>query len=399
VVILLAAAIFINYVDRGNLATAAPLMERELRLTTTQMGQLLSAFYWTYAPMQLAAGWMAERFNLHRLLALGLGLWSVATLAMGFVAGFPAIFALRLALGVGESVFYPCSSKLLALRARHDERARANGLIAASQALGPTVGTLAGGLLMAHFGWRPVMVGFGLVSLAWLWPWRETTRREPAAVRMAASPVSCLEILKRRAAWGASIGQFCANYMLYFLLSWLPLYLVKARGFSLSAMSTGGAFVYCCFAVSCIATGWSADRLVRGGRSPNGVYKTFIIGSSIGTAACMLACAFSPPSFVIPWLASGGVFLGIGTPMLFSIAQTLAGPRAAGQWVGIQNFSGNVAGILAGWLTGLIVDRTGGFEAAFALAGTIGLIGTIAWGLVIPRIETLKWGGLEPARA
>src|ERR1700751_4870741 len=85
-VLLLAAAIFINYVDRGNLATAAPLLKSELNLSNTQIGVLLSAFFWTYAPLQLLAGWMAERLNVNKVLPAGLALWSVATILTG-VAG------------------------------------------------------------------------------------------------------------------------------------------------------------------------------------------------------------------------------------------------------------------------------------------------------------------------
>jgi MFS family permease len=392
IVILLAAAILINYVDRGNLATAAPLMQSELKLTNAQIGMLLSAFFWVYAPMQLVAGWMAERFNLTRLLALGLALWSLATLATGLVTSFAAILLLRLVLGLGESAFFPCSSKLLALRAGKHDRAAANGLIAAGMALGPTVGTLAGGLLMASFGWRAVMVAFGAVSLSWLWPWLAATRREPSVARAAAlHPVSYAEILRQRSVWGASLGHFCSNYVLYFVLTWLPSYLVKARGFSMTEMATLGSFVYCLYAFSCTATGWTADRLVRGGASPNRVYKTFIVAASLGSAVCMLLCVSTAPSLSVLWLAAAGIFFGFGSSMIFLIAQTLAGPRATGQWVGIQNFIGNFAGMLAPWLTGLILDRTGGFDWAFALAGLVALCGAVAWGIVIPRVETLRW--------
>ncbi len=114
IVLLLALAVFINYVDRGNLATAAPLMKDELGLTAGQIGVLLSAFFWTYVPGQVAAGWLAEKINPYRALALGLALWSIATALTGLATGFVIFIALRLLLGLGESVAFPCSSKLLA---------------------------------------------------------------------------------------------------------------------------------------------------------------------------------------------------------------------------------------------------------------------------------------------
>src|SRR5688572_19866099 len=113
VVPLLALAVFINYVDRGNLATAAPLIKGELALSSTEIGVLISAFFWTYTPGLVLAGWLADRFNAYYTLAVGLALWSLATLASGFAGGFVALLLLRLVLGVGESAAFPCSSSLI----------------------------------------------------------------------------------------------------------------------------------------------------------------------------------------------------------------------------------------------------------------------------------------------
>ena len=404
-VLMLSVAIFINYVDRGNLATAAPLLKSDLGLSNTQVGFLLSAFFWTYAPMQLLAGWMAERLDVHRVLPAGLAVWSLATLATGFVGSFLVLVALRLLLGLGESVVYPSQAKLLGLRALEHQRGKANGASAAGQALGPAFGTLIGGLLMAHFGWRVVMVSFGALSLLWLWPWLATTWKSPSTVGEAGAgrPPSYSMILRRRAAWGACLGQFCNNYALYFVLSWLPLFLVKSRGFSVPEMSKIGAGVYCVYAISAAITGWASDRWILAGQSPNLARKTFIVTSSIGIAVCLCLTANATPNSAIVWLLVIGMLFGLGTPMLFTITQTLAGPRAAGQWMGLQNFFGNLAGILCPILTGFLVDKTGSFGWAFAVAGGISLIGAFAYGIAIPRIETLEWpvtiDGLETSAA
>lgn len=210
VVALLALAIFINYVDRGNLATAAPLMKDELHLSASQIGLLLSAFFWTYTPAQILAGWLAEKINPYRTYALGLALWSVATLATGLGSSFAILIALRLLLGLGESVAFPCSSKLIAQHLPQHRLGAANGLVALGLSLGPAVGTFVGGLLMAQLGWRPVFVIFGLVSLLWLWPWfaatRDLSRADDAPKAEKAPPF--LAILARRDAWGAGLGHF-----------------------------------------------------------------------------------------------------------------------------------------------------------------------------------------------
>lgn len=392
-VLLLAVAIFINYVDRGNLATAAPLLKGDLGLSNAQFGMLVSAFYWTYAPMQLLAGWMAERIDVHRMLAAGLALWSLATVATGIAGSFIVMIALRLLLGLGESVFYPGQSKLIGVRALEHQRGKANGATSVGQALGPAFGTLAGGLLMARFGWRAVMVGFGAVSLLWLWPWIAATWREPSTAREAGAgrPPNYLMILRTRAVYGACIGQFCNNYAFYFVLNWLPLFLVKSRGFSVAEMSKIGALVYCVYAASCAVTGWASDRWILAGRSPTLARKTFIIGSSVGTAACLVLATHAGPVLAVVCLVVAGLFFGCGTPMIFVIGQTLAGPKAAGQWMGIQNFCGNLAGIVAPMVTGFLVDRTGNFAWAFGIASAFSLLAAYAWGMIVPRIETLEW--------
>ena len=393
VVALLALAVFINYVDRGNLATAAPLMKGELKLSNTQIGLLLSAFFWTYTPGQILAGLLAERINAYRTLAIGLAIWSLATLATGLAGGFLVLMLLRLFLGLGESAAFPCSSKLLAQHLPTHRLGAANGLIAVGLALGPAFGTLVGGLLMAKTGWRLVFVAFGAVSLLWLVPWLMLTRRasgEADAPRDAAAP-SFFAILRERGAWGASLGHFCGNYAFYFVISWLPLYLVKARGFSVSGMAELGGVIYVIYAASAHATGWLSDRWMHAGASDTRMRKTFLVASHVGSALCMLACATGGPVISIASLLLAGIFFGFGTPSIFATGQTLAGPHAAGKWIALQNCVGNLAGITAPLITGFLIDRTGAFSSAFLSAGAITLVGATGWGLIITRVEPVSW--------
>ena len=393
VVLLLATAVFINYVDRGSLATASPLLKDELGLSNSEMGVLLSAFFWSYAPLQPVAGWLAQRFDVRHVLGAGLLIWATATALTGLATTFAELLALRILLGFGESVAYPCNSKLLAQRATEHERGRANGLIGAGQALGPTFGTLVGGLVMARFGWRAAFVAFGLVSLLWLVPWAAVTRGG-AATGGAASimrPLPYRIILKQRALWGSSLGSFCSFYAYYFVLSWLPLYLVKAHGFSVSEMAQIGAGVYAVHAASAAAVGWWSDRRIIAGASPGRLRKTLLVGGLLGVAVLMMACARAGPALSILLLASTAALFGTQTPNIYSLSQTLGGPRAAGQWMGVQNMIGNLAGVAAPLITGLVLDATGRYFWAFAIAAGVALAGTFAFGMLIPQIEPVAW--------
>ncbi|WP_304186308.1 MFS transporter [Phenylobacterium aquaticum] len=393
VVPLLALAVFINYVDRGNLATAAPLIKDQLHLSATQIGLLLSAFFWSYMPGQLMAGWLSERINAYRTLALGLAIWSVATIASGLAGGFMSLIVLRIVLGFGESAAFPCSSKLLAQHLPHDKLGAANGLIGVGLALGPAFGTFAGGLLMARLGWRPVFLLFGLVSLLWLVPWLISTREASAeATRAPAAPApSFRAILAKREAWGASLGHFCNNYAFYFVISWLPLYLVKARGFSVSHMAEVGGLIYVVYAASSMTVGWATDRWMQAGASANLVRKTTICTGLMLTAGAMMACAMGDARTSVISLFVAGAAFGFGTPNIFAIGQTLAGPVAAGKWVAVQNVFGSLAGIIAPIITGAVVDRTGQFTWAFAIAAAMALLGVVGWGLVIRKVAPVSW--------
>ena len=373
VVALLALAVFINYVDRGNLATAAPLMRSELKLSNTEVGMLLGAFFWVYTPGQLLAGWLAEKINAYRTLAIGVALWSLATVATGFATGFATVLALRLLLGLGESAAFPCSSKLFGEHLPQHRLGFANGMVGVGLALGPAFGTFAGGLLMAKLGWRPVFILFGLVSALWLVPWFGMTRlpsRQADKPKATGAP-SYLAVLRQRAAWGASLGHFAGNYAFYFVIFWLPLYLVNARGFSVGQMAVIGGVIYVVYAISAQLTGFASDVWMRAGASATLVRKGFLVSSSVGGALCLLVCALGSAPVSIASLFLAAICFGFATPTIFATGQTLAGPRAAGKWIAVQNCIGNLAGIIAPAVTGYVVDRTGEFTMAFIIAGMV----------------------------
>jgi MFS family permease len=393
VVPLLALVILINYVDRGNLATAAPLIQDELGLSATQIGLLLSAFFWSYVPAQILAGWLSERINPYRTLALGLALWAAATAVSGLASGFVSLLVLRVVLGLGESAAFPCTGKLLAQHLPPEKLGMANGLTLVGLGLGPAFGTFAGGLLMVEIGWRSVFLLFGLISLLWLLPWWATTRDASARVMIPSDDraPSYLTIMRCPQAWGASIGHFSSNYALYFVISWLPLYLVKARGLSVAHMAEIGGLIYVVYAFGTYASGWLVDRLIQAGLNASRVRRVSIIGSLTVAAACFIGTAVGDVAVSIGSLFVAGAAFGFGTSNVFAVGQILAGPRAAGKWIGFQNCIANIAGIVAPLITGLVVDRTGQFFWAFVVAGAVMMAGMISWAILVPVISPVTF--------
>ena len=390
--ILLVLAVLINYVDRGNLALAAPLLKVEWGINASQLGLLLSAFFWTYTALQFAMGPLVDRFGANRMMALGFLLWSVATVLTGAAVGFASLLMFRLLLGTGESVMFPASSKILAANLPEKARGFANGLMNASMRWGSAVGTFGGGLLMARYGWRSAFVAIGVVSLLWLPAWVRWRAPEAEIVKegKGTSP-GFGAILRKRSFWGAASGHFCANYLVYFLMSWLPYYLVHERHLSMTVMSVVAGALWVVDSISSIAAGSVADLCIHYGASPTRARKWAMgIGFSVAAAA-LVGCAVAGERSYIGCLIACALGCGTANAGTFAFAQTLAGPHAAGKWVGLQNGIANMAGVIGPALTGFLVDWTGHFAGAFAVAAVITLGGAFAWCLGVPKLEQVEF--------
>jgi len=190
---------------------------------------------------------------------------------------------------------------------------------------------------------------------------------------------------------GAGLGHFCANYSFYFVLSWLPLYLVRDRGLSIVHMAALAGAVYLFQGVTAFVTGSTLDRWIQTGATPNRAYKTAMVTGQLATAICLSGVLIAGPRLSVAFLLLCGVTFGLMTPPLYASAQTLAGPTAAGRWMGFQNFVGNLAGVVGPPITGFLIDRAGNFSSAFALAISVALVGTLSWLTIVPRIAPVTW--------
>ena len=401
VVALLALAMFINYADRGSLSVVAPVLKDQLAINDAGMGILLSSFFWSYTLCQPLAGSLVQRFDVKIVLAVALTVWAGATMLCGLAGGFASLLALRLFMGVGESAIYPANARILAERASEAVRGRCNGLIAMGMCLGPTGGTLLGSLILAQYGWRAVFLVLGLIPLLWLVPWLTTRMPTPrtAAERAGDRVPSYGELLGTRKLWAASIGQLCYSWQFYLLLTWLPSFLVKSQHMSLTTMGVVGAAVYAVQSLAALGSGVGTDLLIRHGVSPSAARKGAVLIGVAGGGIALLVVGIGPHALIVPSLVVAGFFTGMTNPIMFAIGQTLAGPAAGGRWMGVQNMFGNCAGILAPIATGFIVQATGSFTGAFALASALAVVGLIAWGLVLTKVEPIAWRGTVPRAA
>jgi ACS family D-galactonate transporter-like MFS transporter len=392
VLALLGVSVFINYIDRGNLSIAAPLLKDELGLSPSQLGILLSSFFWTYAFCQPLSGWLVDRFNVSLVMAAGFFLWSAATAATGLIHAFAALLIVRLILGIGESVAYPSYSKLLARHFPEDRRGFANSVISAGLTCGPAFGMFVGGKIMGRVGWRPFFIVLGLASMIWLLPWLRWMPSDSGRNEEAGDGAPSLgQFLRQRSAWGSCGGLFAANYLSYSLITWLPYYLVRGRHFSMDQMANIAGSAYLGAALFGTLCGWLSDRWIDAGATPTLVRKTFTGTGVFLSGTFLLLCAVSNARISVMMLLMATLSFGMCSSNIWAITQTLAGPQAAGRWTGFQNFVGNLSGIAAPAVTGFVLDRTGSFFWAFAIMALVGLFGAVCWIFVIDRVEQVSW--------
>ena len=392
-VILLGAAVFLNYVDRGAIAVAAPLMKGELGLTATEFGTAVSAFFWIYAPVQFLVGWLCDRFSVYRLMAWGVILWAASTFLMGFVGGFLSLLVLRVILGVGESVVFPASGKIIARHIPAEGRGVANAWCSAGIALGPALGTLAGGAILATLGWRAIFIVFGLATLFWLAPWRNLVRKLPEGPEGDEAPMVAVgELVRRWSLWSMGIGHAASNFAFYFLLAFTPLYLVQQRGLSIELMTLLATLGYLAQAAGSFAVGAWSDRWTRSGRSEVAIRRAMLSAGQFVIALALIGIALTKSIIMVGvLLAVAGAATACLATNLYSVAQIFAGPRASGTWIGFQNGLGNISGIVGPVLSGILIDRSG-YDSAFYLAAGVAAFGGLWWLVGVPRIEQQHFG-------
>lgn len=392
VLALLVLSILINYLDRGALSVAAPVLARELELDPKQMGLLFSAFFWTYATFQLVTGTLVDRYPVKWVYAGGYLIWSLATAAVGLSYSIPMLLAARFALGMGESVAFPACSRILAVSVPESRRGWANAVIDAGAKAGPGLSTMLGGLAVATYGWRAMFLVVGLGSLLWLIPWVTMAPAGLGATSNETQAPGWSALLGKRSVWITSICMFTYGYVNYFLMTWLPLYLTTQRGYTLAEMALFGSIPFWAMAVGSLAAGWTSDALIRSGRKEGDVRKAYAAWGLFGTGAALAPVPMVESAAVALFLLTvASVFLGAFSANVWAMTQTLAGPLAAGRWTGFQNFIGNLGGVVAPLLTGWIVAGTGSFLYAFWLTAGVLAVGVILYRVALGKVEPVAW--------
>jgi ACS family D-galactonate transporter-like MFS transporter len=366
--------ILISYVDRGNLAIAAPLIMREFNLSPTSMGTLLSSFFWTYAVFQIPSGYLVDRFGIRAVYGAAFLVWSLASAGVGLAQNAGQILALRLALGLAESVGPLASIAYIKRNFEENRQGLPTAIYVSGLTMGPAVGALLGGALLQWQGWRSLFLLTGLAGCLWLPFWFLFGPRDPVPAK--ASPLrekprmpALAPLLRSPVFWAMTISIFLYSYFWFFVLTWIPSYLIISRGMSHLKMGVAlGTPLLLMSAVS-LAAGALSDLLVRRTGATLAVRKGFICsGFCIGSSLLLLLTPAGGGSVTgVFFLSLAGI--GIGGGNFWALAQMTAPAEATGRVIGYLNTVAQVAGASAPVVTGWLLGPERNFTSGIVIAG------------------------------
>lgn len=388
VITLLCVGYIVAYFDRVNLSAALADVDFKafFNLTDIDRGTLGSAFFWSYAVLQIPAGWFVDRYGVKWPYAGGFFVWSILSAFTAFATSLRELIMLRVLLGVGESMITPAGMRWIRLNCAENQRGLFIGLYMAAAKAGPALGGLVAALLLNHYGWRAMFLIMGLGGLLWLIPWVVLVKdddRQIEAENRRASPASAdipfSRILFSPVILGTIIGTFCYQYFVYFSMTWLPAYLKERRGLDLTNMGLFTFFSFIGMAIVATAAGYAADRLIDRGHDPVRVRKAFIIAGFL-TASTEVIGGLSDSQNVALFFAVFSLSgLGLMTANYWALTQTLLPGAAIGRIVGVQNCAANIPGIVAPMLTGWLKETTGRYDAPMVAIFFFLLLGIAAY--------------------
>ncbi|MBI3145730.1 MAG: MFS transporter [Pseudogulbenkiania sp.] len=416
---LLGIGVLVNYFDRISLSVAAPQLQQEFQLSTGEIGLLFSAFFWTYALLQIPTGLVLDRFGVTRVGRWGAFLWGVAATLTACAGGFGGVFVARALLGVAEAPGFPVSSKATGYWFPRRERAMATAIFDAAAKFSNVIGVPLVAVTVVHFGWR---WGFGLsalLSLAYFVAFC-LLYRDPSAdsklskaeydyiVQGGATPEGVSRegslnmlgyLLKQRKIWGLSIGFAAYGYVFYLFLTWLPGYLVQTMHMSILKSATFAAIPWVFATLSdLLVGGWLIDRLIAKGHDETRVRKGVLLAGMLCGLAVFGATTTTDPYVAIVWITIALSGLAAAAPVGWSLPSLIAPHGGTGTVGGIMNFANNMMGAVAPIVTGYIVGATQSFSNAFLVAGVVLLVGVFAFVFLLGAIEPIPEPGKATAR-
>ncbi len=385
--------------DRSSVSVAAPIMMEELGIAPSQMGLLLSAFFWTYTLCNIPAGRLADRFGAKKVLAGAAAIWSIASALTGCMSNLLGLMAARMGVGVGEAGVFPTMAKIAAEQFPGRERATATGCYLAGARLGYALTPVVIGFLIAQFNWRLAFIITGVGSLLFCMFWffwydeqkgRVFAKSVDAEIDLEKQIVPWLKLLTNRNILGLFVAKFGANYLYFMFLTWIPSYLVMERGFSILEMGFYASLPFIVAFITQPLTGFISDFIIRRGFSKTLARKGVLVIAQALSATIIAVAFVDDPMIAILILTVNIAAASTIGGMMQTMASEIAPFGMAATVTGAMNTVGAIAGVLAPTLTGIIVEMTGSFQMALLVAGGLIVLAAVIILFVIQKIEPIR---------
>jgi MFS transporter, ACS family, D-galactonate transporter len=379
------AGIVINYVDRGNLSIAAPSIMHDFRIGPATMGILLSAFFWTYAVCQIPAGALVDKIGIRGSYAAGFLVWSIASASIALCRGPGGVISTRLVLGLAESTAPLASIAFIRNSFAGKDQGLPTAIYIAGQNIGPALGALVGALLIDRFGWRMMFAITGLGALVWVPCWLAAVPAgETRAARVHEEMPGGIEaprtwtwrmLVADKTFWAMPLAMFFSSYFWFFVLTWIPGYLILSRGFSTLAMGKIVSIALFTMAGVNVLAGWVVDRVA----ARAGVFRArlwFAVVGYVGTASILLLLV-TGRTWVLLILTFAMCATGIGNSNYWAISQHVPPKHLVGRTIGFLNTVAVLAGATAPIITGWLLGPNRHFGPAIFVAGICAFLAAV----------------------
>lgn len=377
IAVLLFLVTLINLIDRLTIAVLAPVITLQLGLTNLQFATINTWFLVSYACSQALSGGLFDRIGTRRGFSISVSVWSLAAMAHAAARGLASLSIFRFILGLGEGGNWPGAAKVIAEWFPARERAFAMAIVNAASATGSIIAPPLVIWLQLRFGWQTTFLATGAMGLGWLVLWllfyKKPERHDEIQFERK---IKWLELLRYRQVWAIVLSRFLADPVWWLYLTWLPLYLYNARGFSLQQIGMFAWVPYVAADAGSLTGGWMSGHLMMRGWSANEARRAVIIGGTILMSAGILA-AKSESAFGALGLIAVVLF---GFQSWIGNVQTMPSDffpeDVVASVAGLGGLGAGIGAILFTLITGFVVDRFHSYTPILTVAGLLPVLAT-----------------------
>jgi sugar phosphate permease len=322
----------VNYLDRGNLSIAAPLIMKDLHMNPATMGVILSSFVWPYAIMNLPTGWAVDRFGTKLMMTVAVGLWSIVSIFTGFMRTVGSFITARVLLGIFESPMFPAAIKASNEWFPKNEKGFAISTFIAGTQVGLAISPILSTALMLAFGWPAMFVIIGAIGFVVIFGWiflyntperikwlsteelqyiRTGQKNDASEITNNDEKVTWgqwIKLFGHQPTWAMIIGGFSLQYLFWFYISWLPTFLEKTQHFSVAKTGIVASLPFIAGTLGVLIGGKISDKLIENGKSRLDGRRYIIALGAILTAIELIGTAYSHSTALTVTLLTLGMF-------------------------------------------------------------------------------------------